>query len=171
MRFYLDDTRGPDEYLYIDDITISIPIWSDGCANFDNWSNGNDWDIHSGGFRGHHYYDPDSNRHLTMDTSLDLTSQTFAAGFPLSFSWVTWSEAGGTEYEITYSIEDGRLIRSCSINGDTPTETLIARFINSSNTGCGFVSGKLTLIATSTVGDGPTEISETREFQVLTRPD
>ncbi len=171
MRFYLDDTRGGDEYLYIDDITISIPIWSDGCSNFNNWDNGSDWDISSGEFRGQHYNDPDSNRYLTMDTSVDLTSQTFAVGFPLTFTWVTWSESGGTEHQVIYSIVDGRLIRSCSIDSGTPTETLIARCIDSSNTGCCFANGKLTLKATATVGDGPMAMSETREFQVLTRPD
>jgi prepilin-type N-terminal cleavage/methylation domain-containing protein len=170
MRLYLDDTQGGDEFLYLDDIVISVPIWSDGCSSFTNWDNGYDWDIYSGEFGGNHD-GIEEDRYLTMNTSLDLTSQTYAAGFPLTFNWTTWSETGGTEYEVVYSITDGKLMRNYSVAGNSTTETYIAQYIDPYETSCQFIYDKLTFVITSTVGGGETATSETREFQVITRPD
>jgi hypothetical protein len=171
MRFYLDDMTDYGEYLYIDNITISIPIWSDDCSSFNNWDNGNDWNIYSGEFGGHHYYSLESDRYLTMKNDLDLIADLPDAGFPLTFTWVTWSESGGSEHQVVYSIIGDRLIRSHSVDGGAPTETLVARYIDPTNTGCQFSRGKLTLTVTATLGTGSTETNETREFQIFTRPD
>ncbi len=113
-----------------------------------------------------------SDRYLTMSTSLDLSSYAVAEGFPLTFEWTTWDESGGTGHQVTYSLTDGKLIRSHSI-GDPPTETqtYIAQYIDPANTSCNFTNGKLTFTVTATVGSGPSGISESRQFRVLTRPD
>ena len=179
MRFYLN---GPDgwigddaytyEYAYIDNIAISVPIFSDDCSSLADWNNGEDWDVSSGEFRGHHLEGGgDSERYLTMSTDLDLTSGLLAGGFPLTFTWTTWSGSGGTEYQVTYSIVNDRLMRSCSIDGGTPVTTYVAEYIDLTNTACQFAYGKLTFRVTAAVGGGPEGKSETREFQVLTRPD
>ena len=148
-----------------------MPIWSDGCTSFANWDNGDDWDIYYGEFRGHHYGGSESERYLTMDSTLDLTTELFAPGFPLTFTWTTWSETGGIDYEVTYSIVNGRLMRSSSVDGGAPTQTQVAQYIDPYSSNCQFAGGKLTLTVTSVVGVGPAASTESRQFQILTRPD
>jgi prepilin-type N-terminal cleavage/methylation domain-containing protein len=171
MRLYLGSFSNSDDgYAYIDNVLISIPIWSDGCSSFTNWTNGSDWGFPSGQFRGHHTGD-DANRYLTMNTSLGLVTQVYSGGFPLTFTWITWSEAGGTQHQVTYSIVDGRLMRSYSVGGSPPTVTKVAEYVDPYSTSCQFAHGKLTFTITTTVGGSRAGANETREFQVLTRPD
>jgi hypothetical protein len=75
MRFYLYSFDGSGEYCYIDNIAISyLPIvFSDSCDNFNYWSAGADWSVFSGEFQGHHV-GGESDRYLTMQSSLDLSS-------------------------------------------------------------------------------------------------
>lgn len=171
VRLYLDYFGGGDENLYIDNIAISVPVWSDDCSSFANWTNGADWDIYTGEFRGHHYGGNESERYLTMDSTLDLTTELFAPGFPLTFAWTTWSDTGGTDYEVTYSIVDGRLMRLSSVDGGAPTQTQVAQYIDPYSSNCQFAGGKLTLTVTAAVGIGPAASTESRQFQILTRPD
>ncbi len=160
-----------NDYVYIDDISVSVPMHTEDCSNFNDWDDGNDWSIYNGDeFRGHHGGGPDQDRYLTMNTSLDLTSSEIAGGFPLVFTWNTWSGSGGTEHEITYTIANGDLRRNHSINGGDPEVTIIAQDIDPANTSCSFSGGQLTLIITSTIGAGPSEGTETRQYKVLTRP-
>jgi prepilin-type N-terminal cleavage/methylation domain-containing protein len=173
MRYYLDNFSNWDEYIYLDNITIArseTTLFYDKCSNFDSWDRWNVWQIYSGKFRGHGTYH--GNRYLTMNTSLDLTPPPIFQ-LPLTFTWTTWTETGGNEYEVTYTIVDGKLLRSCSIDGGDPTETLIARHIDSDpdKTYCTLYDNELTLIITASLGSGLGVSSETREFRVLTRPD
>jgi len=112
-----------------------------------------------------------SEGYLTMSTSLDLSSYAVAEGFPLTFEWTTWDESGGIGHQVTYNLADGKLIRSWSIDDDDPIETYIAQYIDPANTSCSFTIGKLTFTVAATVGSGSAEISESRQFRVLTRPD
>lgn len=161
-----------NDYVYLDDIKVTIPLYTEDCSDFDDWDHETDWSIYNDDeFRGHHEGGPDQDRYLTMKKSWDLTSSEIAGGFPLVFSWNTWSGAGGTAHEITYSITNGELRRSHSINGGDPEVTLIAQDIDPANTSCYFSGGQLTLTITSTIGAGPSEGTETRQYKVLTRPD
>ena len=171
IQFYLDNFGGNGEFLYLDNITISKAIFSDDCTSYANWDDGNDWDTYSGEFRGHHYGGSDTERYLTMSNSLDLVTVIPAAGFPLILTWANWSETGGIENVVTYTITDNQLIRSHSVDGEAATETYVAQYIDSNNTNCQFANGKLTLQVTASVGAGPATKSETRHFQVITRPD
>lgn len=170
VRFYLDNFGASDEYLYLDDIAISVSMFSDSCSGFSNWTNGADWGISSGQFLGHHYGGSDSERYLTMSNVLDLTPMIYAEGFPITFTWTTWDATGGTEYQATYTLQDGRVMRSFSVGGGASTETFIAQYIDPYGSSCQFASGRLMFTLKATVGGGPSEISETRQFQILTRP-
>lgn len=171
LRFYLDYFGASDEYLYIDDIAISVPMFSDDCSDFGNWDNGSDWDVYSGEFRGHHYGGGDAERYLTMSNTLDLTPTVFGAGFPLTFTWTTWNETGGTEYQATYTIVGDLMMRSYSVDGGAPIQTHVAQYIDPYNSYCQFTNGRLTFTLTANAGGGPSEVNELRQFQVLTRPD
>ena len=45
---------------------------------------------------------------------------------------LTWTEWGGTKNVVTYTIANGELKRSLSVNGGTARDTIVARFIDSS---------------------------------------
>ncbi len=171
MRFYWQANYSND-YVYLDDIMVAVPLYTEDCSDFSGWDDGDDWSVYSSDeFRGHHAGGSDDERYLTMDTSLDLTSSQFAGGFPLVFTWTTWSGSGGTGHEVTYTITNGELMRSHSINGGAPVETLIAKNIDPANTSCSYRNGEFTLTITSAVGGGPSEGREIRQYKVLTRPD
>jgi prepilin-type N-terminal cleavage/methylation domain-containing protein len=92
-----------------------------------------------------------------------------ANGFPLSLSWVGWDNS---QYEVTYSIEDDRLMRSYSSDGGTPSEMLVAQYINSTseNSTCAFSDRVLTVKVTATVGEGTQALSLTKEREITPRP-
>jgi prepilin-type N-terminal cleavage/methylation domain-containing protein len=172
MRLFWDANSIYNDFVYIDNIKVTIPMHTEDCSDFSDWDDGVDWSVYNGDeFRGHHQDGPDQDRYLTMDTSIDLTSSDIAGGFPLVFTWNTWSGSGGIEHEITYTITNGKLRRSHSINGGDPEVTLIAEDIDPNNTSCTFSGGRLTLTITSTTGAGPSEGTETRQYKVQTRPD
>jgi len=92
------------------------------------------------------------------------------SGFPLDLSWGEW--ASGTDHQVTYSIEDGKLKRSHSINGGDPDEITVAQDINpdAQITNCELADRVLTLKITATVGDGSRTVSETGKREVIPRP-
>lgn len=49
------------------------------------------------------------------------------SGFPLSLAWVDWD---GTAYQVIYTVENGELKRSHSVNGTASSELVVARYVN-----------------------------------------
>lgn len=92
---------------------------------------------------------------------------TGSSGFPLT---LTWTEVGapGDSHTIIYTLEDGELWRSESVNGGNSTLTRVAEYINDNpaDTYCDWDSEVLTFKVTATVG----EQSETRVYEVKPRP-
>ncbi|MFC2007403.1 type II secretion system protein J [Chloroflexota bacterium] len=92
------------------------------------------------------------------------------SGFPLTLSWTEWDNSG---HQVTYSIDDDRLIRSYSVNGSGASETLVAQYINSvsENTTCEFTGGVLALKISATVGEGLDATSVSKMREISPRPD
>jgi len=92
-----------------------------------------------------------------------------ASGFPLTLGWTEWDNS---EHEIIYSLEEDKLKRSYSIDCGTPSEIVVAQYINSvsENTTCEFTSGILTLQVTTTVGEGRHALSVTKVREIIPRP-
>jgi len=91
------------------------------------------------------------------------------SGFPLNLTWVEWDN---TVNQVTYALENGGLKRSHSVDGGEPTETVVARHIDSdpAMTNCEFDGGVLTFELTANLG-GFRPASETRVCEVIPRPD
>jgi len=107
---------------------------------------------------------------VTHDAQMSQTIEPDgASGFPLTLSWTEWDNS---EHQVIYSLDDDRLMRSYSIDGNEPGETLVAQYINSvsENTTCEFASGMLTLKVTTTVGEGKRAISVTKLHEITPRP-
>jgi prepilin-type N-terminal cleavage/methylation domain-containing protein len=84
-----------------------------------------------------------------------------------------WNSTGETHHEVEYTLEDGELWRSETIDGGDPTATRVAEYINSdpTNTYCELEGDVLILKVTATVGEGTWgEESETRIYRVQPRP-
>lgn len=83
-----------------------------------------------------------------------------------------WNSTGET-HEVTYTLEDGELWRSESIDGQPPLETRVAEYINSdpTKTYCDLQGDVLIFKVTATVGEGTAhEESEERIYRVQPRP-
>jgi len=87
-------------------------------------------------------------------------------GFPLVLSR---TEYDGTSHETAYTIVDGTLRRALSIDGGAASETVVARYMDSTSTSCQLVDGLLVLTVTAKTGSGRREQSETRVFKVDSR--
>jgi len=94
---------------------------------------------------------------------------------PGEFLILGWIAQNSTAvYEVTYTLEDGELWRSESIDGGDPTVTRVAEYIDPAETSCecscddGCICANLvlTFTVTATVGDE----SETRVYKVQPRP-
>jgi prepilin-type N-terminal cleavage/methylation domain-containing protein len=101
-----------------------------------------------------------------METSGDT-------GFPLRLTWVDWNN---TEYEVTYSLQEGKLERKYVTHDRDGTEvdnqtSVIAEDIdtNSEMTYCQVDGSTLTLKITATI-TGYRISSETRLVEILARP-
>ncbi|MBI4303083.1 MAG: hypothetical protein HY665_01910 [Chloroflexi bacterium] len=90
-----------------------------------------------------------------------------ASGFPLSLSWVEWD---GKEHQVSYTLENGGLFRSQSIDGNEPGRTMVAAYINpnSALTNSQYANGVFTIKITSSVGSYK-PASETRISRVTPR--
>lgn len=103
-----------------------------------------------------------------LQTQTVLTGDT--EGFPLSLNW---TEGGitGDSHEVIYTLEDGELWRSESIEGQSPIETRVAEYINPDETSCHLEGNVLIFKVTATVGKETVhEESETRIYRVQPRP-
>ncbi len=90
------------------------------------------------------------------------------SGFPLKLTWVEWND---TANEVTYSVENGNLRRSHSVDGSEPTDTIVAQHIDSSSemTSAQLSDSVLTLKITAVV-TGFRSASETRVVEVVPEP-
>ena len=98
---------------------------------------------------------------------------TGSSGFPLT---LTWTDEGGTgdSHTIIYTLKDGELWRSESVNGGDPMLTRVAEHIDPDQTSCVTEPEDadpedvevVTFKVTATVG----EQSETRVYEVKPRP-
>ncbi len=106
---------------------------------------------------------------ISHDAQMAQTVQTSGgSGFPLNLAWVEWDN---TSNNVTYSIQNNELQRARSVNGGQPTNTVVARHINSDlqATNCQFNSSVLTFKITASLG-GYRPKSETRVGEVVPKP-
>jgi prepilin-type N-terminal cleavage/methylation domain-containing protein len=122
---------------------------------------------------------------VSYDTQLaqDVDDDPMGGGFPLVLSWTEW---GGDEHEVTYSLEDmagglKQLKRSHLVNDDEPIETIVARCIEQGaekektnadfiDTNGDTVDDTLILKVTVIIGSGLQEQDKTRVYRVVPRP-
>lgn len=90
-----------------------------------------------------------------------------SSGFPLTLRWAT---ENSSVHEVIYSLENGELWRSHSINGANQTDRIIAQHIedDSEATSIQFADGVLTIKITATI-TGFRSSSETRIAEVNPR--
>jgi prepilin-type N-terminal cleavage/methylation domain-containing protein len=91
------------------------------------------------------------------------------SGFPLTLSWEEWDNQ---TYQIVYSLADGKLKRSYSVDGGDPTVSLVAEYISSNEqmTYCSTDNGVLTLTITACIGQEPNTTNVTRVRKITSRP-
>lgn len=92
-----------------------------------------------------------------------------ASGFPLTLMWIDWDNK---LYQVVYSLDDGKLERSYSVNGSQPSVSLIAEYISDDDqmTNCSTDNGVLTLKITACVGQGINTTNVTRVREITSRP-
>ena len=92
-----------------------------------------------------------------------------ASGFPVTLGWTEWDN---TEHEVVYEIEDGKMMRSHSVDGGAAQEMLVAELINpaADSTNCTFADRRLIVQVTSTIGEGNNALSVTKLREVAPRP-
>jgi prepilin-type N-terminal cleavage/methylation domain-containing protein len=90
-----------------------------------------------------------------------------SSGFPLTLTWVV-----NATHEIIYTLDEGELWQSESIDGgEPPILTRVAEYINPDETSCHLEGDVLIFKVTATVGEGTWgEESETRIYRVQPRP-
>ncbi|HJX13311.1 MAG TPA: prepilin-type N-terminal cleavage/methylation domain-containing protein [Dehalococcoidales bacterium] len=91
------------------------------------------------------------------------------AGFPLTLAWIEWDSTSNT---VVYTLEDGKLKRSYTVDGGAPRQTLIAEYINPDEdlTYCTTDNGTLTLMITASVGQGAKVVDVTKIREITSRP-
>jgi prepilin-type N-terminal cleavage/methylation domain-containing protein len=116
-----------------------------------------------------HYIVRDAQTAQIVEPSAD------SDGFPLTLSWTEWQKADDSniEHQVIYSIVGNEMRRSYSIGSGDPEVITVARYVDTDpdKTNCGYASGVLDLEITATISGFPKEISETREIEIITRPD
>ncbi len=89
------------------------------------------------------------------------------SGFPLDLSWVEWDN---TTHQVSYTLGNGELRRSHSVNGGAQNLTVVAEYISADadETNCQYANGVFTFTATASLA-GPYIATETRMAQVIPR--
>jgi prepilin-type N-terminal cleavage/methylation domain-containing protein len=79
-------------------------------------------------------------------------ADTFPTG-DLVFTWTTWED---DDVRAVYSLVDGQIMRTLTINDNEPSETVVAEYINPDIdlTNCVLTSDVLTVKITASVGQG-----------------
>jgi len=94
-------------------------------------------------------------------------------GFPATSNLtLTWTEWDNTANQVDYSVVNGQLMRSFSVDGGGPSLTLVAEYINSDAqmTNCVSDNGTLTIKITGSVGAGSTIVNVTKLREIVSRP-
>jgi hypothetical protein len=86
---------------------------------------------------------------------------------PLTLTWSDWTS--NEIHTVVYSIVDGELRRSHSVNSGSAAVGVVAEFIDPANTGCQYTGGTLIFTVTSTVGAGSAAQTESRTYEVVPR--
>ena len=89
-------------------------------------------------------------------------------GFPVQLSW---TDSNNQTYQAVYDLQDNNLVCSYSVNGQPPTQTVIARDIDTDplKTNCIYVNHQFTITLTATVDAEGRPASETRVLQIVPR--
>lgn len=89
------------------------------------------------------------------------------SGFPLVLAWVEWDN---TTHQVSYTLVNGELRRSHSVNGGASNLTVVAEHISADTdkTNCQYANGVFTFTATASLG-GSYPTSETRMAEVIPR--
>lgn len=87
----------------------------------------------------------------------------------VTLTWTEWGSESEDVNRVVYTIEDDRLQRSHFVNDEEAGEFIVARNITINN--CQYANGVLTLTITATIGTGSKEASETREYEIMSRPE
>jgi prepilin-type N-terminal cleavage/methylation domain-containing protein len=95
--------------------------------------------------------------------------ENFPATSNLTLSWVTWSNLS---VQSVYSVEDGQIRRTYTVEGNPPVETLIAQYvdIDPSASSCTWDNEQLVLTLTGSVGEGVRAVNVTRLDTAVSRP-
>lgn len=110
-----------------------------------------------------------------------ITPDAAAGGFPLEMSWTEW-DVDSPEYQhtVTYSLDTGsrelNRVHLANDAGGAPTTNevnVLARYIDydATKTNCSYTDGVLSVTLTATITGFPKEISETRDMEIIPRPD
>jgi hypothetical protein len=94
-------------------------------------------------------------------------------GFPATTNLdLTWTGWDNTVNQVVYSVVDGQLRRSYSVDGGEPSVTLVAEYINPNpaSTNCTSDNGTLTITVTGSVGEGSKIINVTKVREIASRP-
>ena len=105
---------------------------------------------------------------IRRDAKMAQTIQIDAgeSGLPLVLSWVEWDNS---QHVVTYDLDDDKLMRTYSIDGDE-SMLLVAGNIDPALTSFEFTGGMLTFDITISVGEGSRTMSESQECTVNPRP-
>ncbi len=105
---------------------------------------------------------------IRRDAKMAQTIQIDAgeSGLPMVLSWVEWDNS---QHEVTYDLDEGKLMRTYSVDGNEST-LLVAERVDPTLTSFEFTGGMLTFDLTISVGEGSQTISESHECTVDPRP-
>ncbi|MBA7695516.1 hypothetical protein ES703_104144 [subsurface metagenome] len=93
------------------------------------------------------------------------------SGFPLSLTWLDWDT--NSQHQVAYTLDSNKLWREyvvISDNGTVADNQTVADFIDLP-TSCNVTDSELTFTVSATVGTGSQEASETREYEIMPRPE
>jgi prepilin-type N-terminal cleavage/methylation domain-containing protein len=104
--------------------------------------------------------------YLTRDAQMARQVTTSGVdGFPLVMRWAGWD---GGHTEVTYRIDGTRLLRSQSVNGNPPVETVIIAHLDTATSSCQQVDKQLVFVIGSGIS-GFRKQAESRSFTIVRR--
>ena len=105
---------------------------------------------------------------IRRDAKMAQTIQIDAgeSGLPLVLSWVEWDNS---QHNVTYELDNGKLMRIYSVDGDEST-ILVAENVDPTSTSFNFFGGILTFDLTISTGEGSRTVNESQECTVDPRP-